>query len=78
MAQGDPKVLLYAVATLSVIFVVLFLTMGVDVKWKRLAVGAVAFSLVLEFTPWLGVHFMIPFLIQIAVCLWMAIYWYYL
>ena len=70
--------LLLAVPVLSVVFVALFWTMGVDEKWKWLATGAVMLSLVLQFTPWLGVHYLIPFLMQVAVCLWMAIYWYYL
>ena len=41
-------------------------------KLKLLAFGAVGLSLALQL---LQVHFVIPLIIQVLVCVWMIIYW---
>lgn len=46
-----------------------------DWKWKVLAVGVLGASFALEFIPSLEVHFLVPFLMQAAVAIVMAIYW---
>jgi hypothetical protein len=43
-----------------------------DWKWKALAFGMVGTSLLLSF---LHVHFVIPLILQVIVCVWMIIYW---
>jgi len=46
-----------------------------DWKWKLLAAGVLLSSLALQFVPDLHVHFLVPFLMQAAVAIVMAIYW---
>ncbi len=46
-----------------------------DWKWKVLAAGIMAASLLLQFVPALQVHFIIPVILQTAVAIWMIIYW---
>jgi hypothetical protein len=43
-----------------------------DWKWKLLAFGLVGTSLLLQF---LHVHFIIPLIIQVIVCVGMILYW---
>jgi hypothetical protein len=63
------------VGILSIVSVGFFLTTGVQTATKLVAVGLVAVSLVMQFIPALHTPFIVPFLMQIAVCLWVAIYW---
>lgn len=44
-------------------------------KWKALAAGLMALSFVLQFGYPGVVPHIVPFLMQIFVCLWMVIYW---
>ncbi len=60
---------------LSIVSACFFVTTGVQVTTKLIAVGLVAASLVMQFIPAFHVPFIVPFLMQIAVCLWVAIYW---
>jgi len=59
----------------SVAFVISFWLMDEDLKWKVVATTLVAASLLMQFVPFLQVHPLVPLLIQIVVCIWMAIYW---
>ena len=65
----------FFVAVLSVVSAVFFLTADVDFKWKILTAAVVATSLAMQFIPVLRVHFLIPFLMQLAVCFGVSIHW---
>jgi hypothetical protein len=56
---------------------VLFFCFGssVDFKWKALAGGLTALSLILQFACAGEVHHLVPFFIQVVIFLWMIVYW---
>jgi hypothetical protein len=53
---------------------VVLLAGGLAWPWKTIAVAVVAAALAMQFIPALRVHFLIPFLMQIAVGLWGSLY----
>jgi hypothetical protein len=63
------------VCILSIVSGCFFATTDVQITTKLVAVGLVVVSLVMQFVPALHVPFIVPFLAQIAVCIWVAIYW---
>ena len=42
---------------------------------KVIAVGLTGGSILLTFVPPLQTHFLVPLAMQMAVCLWLALYW---
>ncbi len=38
--------------------------------WKAIATGLAVAAITMQFVPALGVHFLIPFLMEIAVAMW--------
>ena len=72
---GEEATMFFFVAILSVVSAVFFLTADVDFKWKLVTAAVVAASLAMQFIPVFRVHFMIPFLMQLAVCLGVSIHW---
>ena len=45
-------------------------------KWKALAGGLMALSIILQFAYAGQVHHLVPFFIQVTIFLWMIVYWY--
>lgn len=55
----------------SVVSVGFYLTTEAEWKWKSLALGLVASSLLFQFVGPLKTHFLVPTLMQVFVSIWM-------
>ncbi|MGH7202801.1 MAG: hypothetical protein ACREJB_19500 [Planctomycetaceae bacterium] len=62
------------VMVFSVVAAIVFLSSDLAWYWEAAAVGLVGASGVLMFGPW-DVHFLVPFFMQLFVCLWAVFYY---
>ena len=68
------RVIFLVPLVLSVVMTAVFFMQDADWKAKAVAAGLVGVSIFLQFQPYWAVHFLIPLFLQLAVCIWLAIY----